>query len=154
MVIGSVRVSGWFSCNCFSWCFLLSWKQMVPIFSGRWIVWVEWAESRMARSHHLRSGCETHLNPSQWPVGWWSGGLKLGLPSGTQTWRAGKWTIEIGDFPSCKPPFSYFPVSHVWLPQRVNTIKSHKIPLNPIKIPLNHRQFFPMRFIMKAWSHS
>ena len=25
------------------------------------------------------------------------------LPSGNQTWHAGKWTIEIGDFPSKKP---------------------------------------------------
>ena len=31
-----------------------------------------------------------------------------------QTLRAGKWTIEIGDFPILKPPFSSdFPASHV-----------------------------------------
>ena len=28
------------------------------------------------------------------------------LPSGDQTWLAGQWTIEIGDFPSYKPPLS------------------------------------------------
>ena len=28
------------------------------------------------------------------------------LPSGNHTWFAGKWTIEIGDFSSYKPPFS------------------------------------------------
>ena len=27
------------------------------------------------------------------------------LPSATQTWLAGTWTIEIGDFPRSKPPF-------------------------------------------------
>ena len=26
------------------------------------------------------------------------------LPSGHQTWLAGKWTTEISDFPSLKPP--------------------------------------------------
>ena len=24
----------------------------------------------------------------------------MGIPSGHQTWRAGKWTIELGDVPS------------------------------------------------------
>ena len=27
-------------------------------------------------------------------------GFLLGLPTGNQTWLAGKWTIETGDFPS------------------------------------------------------
>ena len=37
------------------------------------------------------------------------------IPSGKQTWRAGKWTIEIGDVPTVsKPPFIWnFPASHV-----------------------------------------
>ena len=43
-----------------------------------------------------------------WPVGWLN---TLGFH---QTWRAGKWTIEIGDFPSYKPPcIGDFPASHV-----------------------------------------
>ena len=32
--------------------------------------------------------------------------MVYGLPSCNQTWRAGKWTIEINVFPSLKPPFS------------------------------------------------
>ena len=33
-----------------------------------------------------------------------------------QTWRAGKWTIEIGDFPiNTSIQFGDFPASHVWL---------------------------------------
>ena len=30
----------------------------------------------------------------------WFWGPKMGIPFGNQTWRLGKWTIEIGDF-SC-----------------------------------------------------
>ena len=37
---------------------------------------------------------------SEWVYVW------IDLPSGNQRWRAGKWTIEIGDFPSYKPRFS------------------------------------------------
>ena len=33
--------------------------------------------------------------------------IKMDLPSGRQTWLAGKWTIFMGDFQSYKPPFSF-----------------------------------------------
>ena len=32
--------------------------------------------------------------------------VRAGLPSGNQTWLAGKWTIKVNDFSSYKPPFS------------------------------------------------
>ena len=53
----------------------------------------EWESNRaMGKHRHLDS--EKSIRKSS---------TNLSLASGNQTWRAGKWTIEIGDFPM-KPP--------------------------------------------------
>ena len=44
------------------------------------------------------------------------------VPSGSQTWRAGKWTIETSDFPIKTSNQGHFPASHVWLPEGTSSI--------------------------------
>ena len=56
---------------------------------------------------------------SFWMVSWMAP-ITYYFPSGHQTWRAGKWTMEICDFPSqISIQFGDFPASHAWWHRRV-----------------------------------
>ena len=78
---------------------------VVPGFPGTWKRWLKWFFG--VQCILVMRG----INPwSRW---------RPGLPSCNQTWRAGKWTMEISEQIPNKTSIQFgdFPASHVWLPE-------------------------------------